>query len=130
MVAVLTPATSQILHENPSVTLRSFVDDRSWCAESAEGALRVNEAWADWSRALGLCENTGKSQFYHRTAKGHAKFLECGVPESMVTSSPCILGVCLTPATRRKCKAKERQRIDDSCRILALVFFRSRLIVR
>ena len=35
MVAVLTPATWQILHENSSVTFRSFIDDRSWSAESA-----------------------------------------------------------------------------------------------
>ena len=45
------------------------------------------------------------------------------MPESMVTSSPCILGVCLTPATRRKCTMKEQQRIDDSCRLISRAGF-------
>ena len=29
MVAVLTPATWQIMHDNPTVTFRAFIDDRT-----------------------------------------------------------------------------------------------------
>ena len=41
----------------------------------------------------------------------------------MVTESPCILGVCLTAAKRRKCTTKEQQRIDDSCRMISRAGF-------
>ena len=123
MVAVLTPATWQIRSDFPDVTLRPFIDDRTWCAKTVEEALMVDRAWDTWSKMLGLCENKEKSQFYHRTASGRAKFCEFGVPERMITGSPCILGVCLTPAVRRKCTLKEQQRIDDSCRMISRAGF-------
>ena len=41
------------------------------------------------------------------------------MPDRAMTASPCILGVCLAPSTRRKCTLKEKDRIDEFCRLIA-----------
>ena len=50
MVAVMMPAIYQIDREFPSVTQRSFVDDRTWAAPSANVALQVEALWTSWPK--------------------------------------------------------------------------------
>eukprot|EP00435_Cladocopium_sp_Y103_P055829 s330_g18.t1 len=49
MVAVMMPAIAQIDREFPAVIQRSFVDDRSWAAPTANMALQVEAIWTSWS---------------------------------------------------------------------------------
>jgi len=73
MVATLCPASWEIARSYPSVTQRNFVDDRSWSSRSVEDAMVSLSKWDEWTRLLGLVENSDKSQFFHARQKGRAQ---------------------------------------------------------
>ena len=114
MVATLCPASWEIARCYPSVTQRNFVDDRYWSSRSVEDAMAVLSRWDEWTRLLGLVENSDKSQFFHARPKGRRALKEAGAPEDNITDQICILGHFFQPSQQRKLHKKGQDRIDAS----------------
>ena len=43
-----------------------FMDDRTFTSRTADGLVRITDAWKDWSDRVGLIENVSKTQFAAR----------------------------------------------------------------
>ena len=95
----------------PAACWMLYVDDRSWVAPTARMCVEIGGEWHNWSNFLGLRENPCKDQFHHRTVKGRRALLAAGVSAERISPWPKILGVHLVPATRRKSKGAECQRL-------------------
>ena len=67
MLAVLVAPTHDLVARHPQVTMRTFVDDRTFTGP-------VADIIAIWSDALSLVENQAKTIYFHRTPAGRAMF--------------------------------------------------------
>ena len=113
MLAVLVGPTRDLVTRHPSVTLRTFVDDRTFTGPAA-AVLAMKDEWRLWSQALGLVENQAKTIHFHRTTTGRAVFRAFGVPADAIQTHPKILGCELRPAQGRKSTQREQTRLQDS----------------
>ena len=72
MVLCLVGPAKDILSHFPQCTLRSFIDDRTFVANDAHEALRIEQAWAAWSQKIGMLENATKTTYFHASALGRS----------------------------------------------------------
>lgn len=113
MLAVLTAPTCDLVARHRNVTLRTFVDDRTFTGP-AEDVLQMKAEWAKWSNILGLKENASKTIFFHRTPAGRKKFCTLGMAAAQISTSPKILGCELKPAQGRTSTEREKIRLQES----------------
>ena len=78
MVLCLVGPTKDILSHFPQCTLRSFIYDRTFVANDAQEALRIEHAWAAWSQKIGMLENATKTTYFHASALGRRQLLQAG----------------------------------------------------
>ena len=112
MIAILAGPMEAIRHKHRNLTMRTFVDDRCFAADSLQQAMQVKEEWKEWADVLGLRENHAKATHYHRRRKDRVSFLSAGVPPDRVTAQPKVLGVQLQ-ALQRKISEDERKRLES-----------------
>ena len=117
MVATLCPASWEIARCYPSVTQRNFVDDRPRSSRSVDDAMAVLSKWDEWTRLLGLVENSDKSQFFHARPKGPRALKDAGAPEDNVSDQICILGHFFQPSQQRKLHKKSRNASMRPCHL-------------
>ena len=124
MVAILSPAMWNIAREHPTVIHRSFVDDRSWAADTVEETLAVEQIWKTWSGILQLKENQDKSQYFHASAKGRRKLIEQGgLPHDKVSNQINILGHYFNGLQDRQVNCKELLRVKNAMQYIRKVAF-------
>ena len=114
MVLALAGPTRAINANHPDVVTRTWVDDRTIVATSAEKVVQVRAEWAFWSRALNLEENDNKTTFFHASAAGRRALRDAGVEEAKVTTSPAVLGVQLRGRCKRSNTAEESKRLQQA----------------
>ena len=113
MLAVLVAPTSDLVRRYPRVTLRTFVDDRTFTGP-VDQVLAMKEGWREWSSILGLTENETKTIYFHRTPNGRKKFCEFGVAADLISLKPKILGCELKPSHGRTTTDREKRRLQES----------------
>ena len=123
MVAVLAGPTEAIKRQHPSLTMRTFVDDRCFAADSLQEAMQVKREWGTWSTWLGLRENFDKATHFHRRRKDRVSFLSTGVASDSITALPKILGVQLQALQKRSISADEKDRLEGVRKCIRRVRF-------
>ena len=118
MVLCLVGPSAQIQGQFPNCILKTFIDDRTVVAQSAQDVLSIQEAWAAWSRKLGMQENQDKIRYFHASAQGRRNLALAGAPEELICQDPCVLGVHLRGRQQRQNTPKEVQRLQTSCKLI------------
>ena len=118
MVALLTPAIWEISRKHPNVLHRTFVDDRSWAADTVQEARDVETIWKSWSSILQLQENNAKSQYFHARESGRQNFIDSGVNASQVSHDIVILGYAFRGFRQRKLTRNEDDRVNKSVALI------------
>jgi hypothetical protein len=118
MVLALAGPTADICARYPRTVLRTFVDDRTFVAPSAQEAREVEEAWGAWSERLALQENSAKASYFHCSAEGCRQLRRAGAPAAKVTQAPEVLGVHFRGRQRRRNTSKEEARLAEACRLI------------
>ena len=92
-----------------------YVDDRTWCCDSAAECVEVWNCWERESARLGFRENHSKAQFFHRTAQGRKALKTRGCAASHTVT---ILGVEVSSSESRGSSKKELARFQRAMTVL------------
>eukprot|EP00435_Cladocopium_sp_Y103_P039369 s1164_g10.t1 len=92
-----------------------YVDDRTWCCDSAAECAEVWDFWQHESVRLGFRENHSKAQFFHRTVQGR-KALRTRGCAALHTAT--ILGVEISSSDSRGSSKKELARVQRAMSVL------------
>lgn len=91
-----------------------FVDDRSWTTTDATTCVQTAKKWADWSRRMGMKENEGKVQFWHKSGKGPKQLSEAGAKKEAMEEPFHALGTSMDGYKARKDSKKEVARVETA----------------
>ncbi len=83
MLCILVAPTRDLCARFPDVTLRTFIDDRTFTGP-VDDVLQMKQEWHLWSQHLGLVENSNKTIHFHRNTAGRKLFVRAGVPEESI----------------------------------------------
>lgn len=117
MLCVLVAPTRDLCTRFPNVTLKTFIDDRTFIGP-VDDVLQMKQEWHVWSQHLGLVENSNKTVHFHRNAAGQKRFVTAGVPRESIFSHPRILGCQLVTAKGRTGTESETARLQDAVRLI------------
>ena len=111
MLCILVAPTRDLCTRFPNVTLRTFIDDRTF-AGSAEAVLQMKQEWQVWSLHLGLIENS------NNTSIGLQQAGESLRMQVFSKHHPRILGCQLRTAQGRTSTETETARLQCAVRLL------------
>eukprot|EP00435_Cladocopium_sp_Y103_P054628 s307_g17.t2 len=114
MTCALLPVSHRIAQRYPRAVQALFADDRSFATPTIDMALQIRDIWHTWMHRLGLVENVGKEQLFHRAKGMRNKMVQQGLPATSVNPNTVILGFHMMPAQRRKAVGKEVTRTNKA----------------
>ena len=118
MVLCLVGPSLKIQGMFPTSMLKTFVDDRTIVARTAQETLLIKNEWASWSEKLGMEENQSKIRYFHASAQGRRNLANEGADPELICQDPCVLGVHLRGRQLRTNTPKEELRLSNSCKLI------------
>ena len=116
----MTAGHNAVTAQDNQLFTRIYMDDRTFIARNPVSLVQHVQSWHDWSQAVGLSENTAKTQFTASTSQARSRLAALVPAPATVQADFEVLGCC-AQVTRRQNSKTEDKRLLAARRTLLLI---------